>query len=146
MDQYELIRTAKRAYGKSIRQIARDTGHHRVTIRKVLRGEEPKYRRRKRVKCAVMDAVAGVVQQWLREDRSRPKKQRHTARRIYRLVSIRQPPRPRFVTIPSLSVPSHEKTTVKLVSKRLSWRRAGGLTLPLLLLLLKMSKLPQEAV
>ncbi|MDA2933165.1 hypothetical protein MYX82_02355 [Acidobacteria bacterium AH-259-D05] len=46
MDQYELIRTAKRVYGKSIRQIARDTGHHRVTIRKALAGREPKYRRR----------------------------------------------------------------------------------------------------
>ena len=57
MDQYEPIRTAKRAYGKSIREIARDTGHHRVTIRKALCGEEPKYRRRKRVKCAVMDVT-----------------------------------------------------------------------------------------
>ena len=84
MDQYELIRTAQRVYGKSIREIRRDTGHHRETIRKALSGEEPKYRRRKRVKCPVMDAVAGVVGQWLREDRSRPKKQRHTAHRIYR--------------------------------------------------------------
>jgi len=47
MDQYELIRTAKRAYGKSIRQIARHTGHHRVTIRKALSREEPQYRREK---------------------------------------------------------------------------------------------------
>ena len=84
MDQYELVRTAQRVYGKSIREIRRDTGHHRKTIRKALCGEEPKYRRKKRVKCAVMDAVAGVVKQWLREDRSRPKKQRHTAHRIYR--------------------------------------------------------------
>ena len=84
MDQYELIRTAHRVYEKSIRQIRRDTGHHRKTIRKALSGEEPKYRRKKRVKCTVMDSVAGVVKQWLREDRSRPKKQRHTARRIYR--------------------------------------------------------------
>lgn len=34
MDQYELIRTAHRVYGKSIRQIQRETGHHRVTIRR----------------------------------------------------------------------------------------------------------------
>ncbi len=73
MDQYELSRTAKRAYGKNIRQIARYTGHHRVTIRKALSGEELKYRRRKRVKCPVMDAVAGVVEQWPREDREGPK-------------------------------------------------------------------------
>ena len=34
MDQFELIRTASRVYGKSIRQLGRETGHHRVTIRK----------------------------------------------------------------------------------------------------------------
>ena len=36
MDQYELIRTAHRVYGKSIREIRRETGHHRETIRKAL--------------------------------------------------------------------------------------------------------------
>ena len=44
MDQYELIRTAHRVYKKSIRQIARETGHTRRTIRKVLAGQEPRYR------------------------------------------------------------------------------------------------------
>ena len=38
MDQYELIRTANRVYGKGIREIAREYGHHRETIRKALRG------------------------------------------------------------------------------------------------------------
>ncbi len=40
MDQFELIRTASRVYGKSIRQIRRETGHHRTTIRKALAGKE----------------------------------------------------------------------------------------------------------
>ena len=44
MDQYELIRTAHRVYRKSIRQIARETGHTRRTVRKVLAGQEPQYR------------------------------------------------------------------------------------------------------
>jgi transposase len=87
MDQYELIRTAHRVYGKSIRGIRRETGHHRQTIRKVLAGQEPHYRRRQRVACPVMDPVAEVVAKWLREDRDRPRKQRHTAARVYqRLV------------------------------------------------------------
>lgn len=87
MDQYEHIRTAHRVYGKSIRGIRRETGHHRQTIRKALAGKEPKYRRRKPVGCPVMDSVVGVVEKWLREDRDRPHKQRHTAARIYqRLV------------------------------------------------------------
>ena len=64
MDQYELIRTARRVYKKSIRQIARDTGHSRVTIRKVLAGLEPKYRRNKEPACAVKDAFGPVVERW----------------------------------------------------------------------------------
>jgi hypothetical protein len=48
VDQYELIRTAARVYTKSIRQIARETGHARKTIRKVLAGSEPKYRQEAR--------------------------------------------------------------------------------------------------
>ena len=87
MGQYELIRTAHRVYGKSIRQIQRETGHHRVTIRKALRGLEPKYRRVKPVPHPVMGPVTETVKRWLQEDRERPVKQRHTARRIYtRLV------------------------------------------------------------
>ena len=38
MDQYELIRTAHRVYGKSIREIRREIGRHRETIRKALKG------------------------------------------------------------------------------------------------------------
>ena len=65
MDQYELIRTAHRVYKKSIRQIARETGHTRRTVRKVLAGQEPKYRREKEPACPVMDPVARIVDAWL---------------------------------------------------------------------------------
>jgi len=87
MDQYELIRTAARVYQKSIRQIARETGHTRKTIRKVLAGWEPKYRRRHDPASRVMDSVAAIIEGWLRADQETPKKQRHTAHRIWtRLV------------------------------------------------------------
>ena len=36
MDQYGYIRTAHRVYKKSIKQICRETGHSRETVRKVL--------------------------------------------------------------------------------------------------------------
>lgn len=84
MDQYELIRIAHRVYKKGIRQIARETGHTRRTIRRVLAGQEPKYRRQKEPACPVMDSVAGVVEGWLRADREQPVKQRHTAHRVWR--------------------------------------------------------------
>ncbi|MBE3119933.1 MAG: IS21 family transposase [Candidatus Atribacteria bacterium] len=87
MDQYEYIRTAHRVYGKSIRQIQKDTGHARVTIRKVLNGELPAYKRRGRQTCPVLEAHRETIERWLKEDLESPKKQRHTARRIYnRLV------------------------------------------------------------
>jgi len=87
MDQYELIRTAHRVYGKSIRTIARETGHHRSTIRKALAGVEPQYHLQQERSSPVMEPVAGVIKEWLKEDPERPEKQRHTARRVYtRLV------------------------------------------------------------
>ncbi len=87
MDQYEMVRTAHRVYKKSIRQIARETGHTRRTVRKALAGQEPKYRREKEPACPVMDPVAGIVEGWLRADREQPVKQRHTAHRVWqRLV------------------------------------------------------------
>ena len=87
MDQYEYIRTAHRVYGKSIRQIQKETGHSRVTIRKVLEGEFPEYKRRSVQQYPILDKYRDTIERWLKEDRENPKKQRHTARRIYtRLV------------------------------------------------------------
>ncbi len=87
MEQYEYIRTAHRVYGKSIRQIQKDTGHSRVTIRKVLQGEVPTYKRRERQTYPVLEKHRAKIEEWLLEDEASPKKQRHTARRIYtRLV------------------------------------------------------------
>lgn len=87
MDQYSYIRTAYRVYGKSIRQIRRETGHSRETIRKVLRQEPYAYAPRQRQPYPDMEPYLPVIDGWLKEDKSRPKKQRHTARRIFhRLV------------------------------------------------------------
>ena len=43
VDQYEYVRTARRVYGKSVSEIARETGHSRNTVKKVLRGEHRNY-------------------------------------------------------------------------------------------------------
>ena len=87
MDQYSLIRTAIRAQGKSIRCVMRDFGFHRQTIRKALKGIEPGYTRKLPPSNPVMDPYKEIIISWLDEDKSCPKKQRHTARRVYtRLV------------------------------------------------------------
>jgi hypothetical protein len=55
MDQDELIRTAHRVYGKSIRRIAWEAGHARTTVRTVLAGPEPRHRSAKGPLCRDMD-------------------------------------------------------------------------------------------
>lgn len=88
MDQYELIRTANRVYGKSIRAIAREYSHSRKTIRKALAGFEPRYRRRKEPIVRIMGPFTNIVETWLKSDLDQPPRQRHTARRVYtRLVA-----------------------------------------------------------
>lgn len=87
MDQYEFIRTAHRVYGKSISELSRTTGHSRNTIKKAIRGEPWKYPEREHQPFPVLGNYISIIDQWLIADKEQPKKQRHTARRIYnRLV------------------------------------------------------------
>lgn len=83
VDQYDFIRTGNRVYGKKIKQIARETGHSKNTIRKVIRGEYTGYKPRDKQPFPVLDPYLGIIDGWLREDKERPKKQRHTAVRVY---------------------------------------------------------------
>ncbi len=88
MDQYEYIRTAHRVYGKGLRQLERETGHDRKTIRKVLNGEPIGYGKREVQPYPVLGPYLGVIDSWLEGDKGNPRKQRHTATRVYhRLVS-----------------------------------------------------------
>jgi transposase len=84
MKKYEYIRSAKRVYGKSIHQISKETGHDRKTIRKVLRGEPYEYSHRERQPYPVLGAHLNTIDEWLTADKEQPKKQRHTARRVYK--------------------------------------------------------------
>ncbi len=57
-------------------------GLARETVRKMLRSRRPPgYRRAQPVRRPKLDAFTGIIDQILREDQSRPKKQRHTATR-----------------------------------------------------------------
>jgi len=83
VSQYEYIRTAHRVYGKSIRQIAKETGHSRNTVKRALREEYCQYRERKQRNYPVLGDHLSTIDEWIRSDRDVPKKQRHTARRVY---------------------------------------------------------------
>lgn len=83
VDQYNYIRAANRVYGKTIKQIARETGHSRNTIKKILRGEYNGYKTRENQPYPVLGPHIEVIEQWLADDKGQPKKQRHTAVRVF---------------------------------------------------------------
>ena len=84
----EYIRIGHRVYGKGIREIARETGHDRKTIRKVLRGEPSGYGRRQSQPYPVLGAYLRLIDSWLEGNKDAPRKQCHTAIRVYhRLVN-----------------------------------------------------------
>jgi transposase len=88
MVDVELIKKM-RERGRSIREISRMTGWSRQTVRKVLAApaEPPIYNLSRARPSPVMDPYLDIVKAWLEADETAPRKQRHTARRIYdRLV------------------------------------------------------------
>lgn len=88
VDEKERIRRAYFLQRKSIRQIAREYHHARRTVRKAIYDPAPPhYTRVVSVAKPVLGPFTAIIERWLDEDLSSPKKQRHTARRIYqRLV------------------------------------------------------------
>jgi len=83
VDQYSYIRTAHRVYGKKIKEIARETEHSKNTVKKVLRGEYSGYKPRVEQPYPVLGPYLKTIEQWLKDDKERPKKQRHTAVRVF---------------------------------------------------------------
>ncbi len=83
MDQYELVRTGYRVYGKNISELARLTGHSRNTVKKALRGEAWGYKERNHQAFPALGDYLAIIESWLENDKDKPAKQRHTAHRIY---------------------------------------------------------------
>ena len=80
---YGAVRRSVYVEGLSERAAARRFGLARETVRKMLRYRRPPgYRRGQPARRPKLDAFTGIIDQILREDQSRPKKQRHTAKRI----------------------------------------------------------------
>ena len=89
VDEKETIRRLHFIQRYSIREISKELHHSRKTVRKAIRDASvPKYHLVKARICPVMDPFKAIIEGWLEEDKSQPRKQRHTAHRIYeRLVS-----------------------------------------------------------
>ena len=84
MELYLKVRQAHFQDGLSGRKIARDFGISRDSVSKMLAYPEPPgYRRTAPIKRPKLDAFTTQIDQWLSEDKMRPRKQRHTAKRIF---------------------------------------------------------------
>jgi transposase len=83
VDLYRKVRLAC-AEGMSQREAARHFGISRDSVRKMLAfSVPPGYRRSAPVRRPKLDGFTGIIEQWLSEDRDRPRKQRHTAKRVF---------------------------------------------------------------
>jgi len=70
--------------GLSEREVARRLGHARKTVRKALaHSSPPPYTLEKAREKPILAPFLGTIDSWLGEDEKRPRKQRHTAKRIY---------------------------------------------------------------
>ena len=84
MEIYGRVRRAVRVEGKSQRAVAREFGLSRETVRKMLQyAVPPGYQRQQPIKRPKLGPWLGVIDTILEDDKQRPAKQRHTAKRIF---------------------------------------------------------------
>ena len=84
MELYARVRRAVQVEGTSEREVARQFGISRETVRKMQHySVPPGYQRKKPVRRPKLGPWVGVIDQILKDDESQPKKQRHTAKRIW---------------------------------------------------------------
>jgi transposase len=87
VEQFEGIRRDSRNQGMSIRALARRHGVHWRTVRQALADATPPTRNGAERPAPATGQYVDLVRRWLIEDLKAPRKQRHTARRIWqRLV------------------------------------------------------------
>src|SRR5664279_1294091 len=84
VELYGRVRRAVLVEGRSQRAVAREFGIARKTIQKMLRySVPPGYQRQQAVRRPKLGPWLGVIDAILEEDKTRPAKQRHTAKRIF---------------------------------------------------------------
>lgn len=84
VELYNRVRLACHVQGMSKREASRLFGIDRKTVAKILQHSVPPgYRRRKPPSRPKLDAFTGIIDKILEDDKSKIKKQRHTAKRIH---------------------------------------------------------------
>ena len=84
VEVYLRVRRVVMVEGLSIREAAREFGLHRDTVRKMLAySVPPGYRRQIPPRRPKLEPLTGVVDAILEADHQVPRKQRHTANRLF---------------------------------------------------------------
>ena len=84
VEVYLRVRRACMVEGMSVREASRVFGLHRDTVRKMLAySAPPGYRRQNPLRRPKLEPFTGVIGAILEADRQVPRKQRHTAKRIF---------------------------------------------------------------
>lgn len=83
MELFEVIRRDKREEGLSVRALARRHRVHRRTVRQAIAAALPPARKLPSRAAPLLGPHQATIQAWLTDDLSAPRKQRHTARRIW---------------------------------------------------------------
>jgi len=84
VEMYQRIRRACHVDGVSVRNAAKRFGVHRDTINKALEYSiPPGYQRTQPVRRPKLDGFTELIDQILADDKTRPRKQRHTSKRIF---------------------------------------------------------------
>jgi hypothetical protein len=90
MSRVKLFETIRREHrdGASIRGLADDHQVHRRTVRQAINDAIPPPRKTPERDAPVLDPWKDIIRGWLTDDLKVPRKQRHTAHRVWeRLVS-----------------------------------------------------------
>jgi transposase len=85
MKDYIRVRQMREIEGLSLREITRQTGWHRDTIKRILEeGAPPGYQRQETPRRPVLGPFIPIIEQILKHDKEGvPRKQRHTAKRLW---------------------------------------------------------------
>jgi transposase len=84
VELYGRVRRAVLVEGRSQRAVAKEFGVSRETVRKMLQyAVPPGYQRQQPVKRPMLGPWLGVIDAILQDDKQRPAKQKHTAKRIF---------------------------------------------------------------
>jgi hypothetical protein len=75
VDQYSYLPIVHRVYGKGIREISRDTGHSKNTVKKALREEYGGCTARSRPPFPALGPYLANIDRWRKEDKDQPRKQ-----------------------------------------------------------------------